>query len=97
MSDVQHTPGPWRVKHWRDGRVSIETTDELWNIATLSEGDDDAAGAIDADAALIAAAPDLLAACQAILAEADGGWLRESPVAKQLRAALARASTKPTT
>lgn len=106
MNDVQHTPGPWRVKHRGDGRVSVETCDDLWNICVLAEGDDDAAGAIEADAALIASAPDLFAACKAAEDALQALWeaLPDDATPEQeaqfaalatLRAALARASTKP--
>jgi hypothetical protein len=44
------------------------------------------------EASLYASAPDLLAALQAIIAESDGGWRTESPIAAQALAAIAKAT-----
>lgn len=44
---------------------------------------------------LNAAAPELLEVLKAVIAEADGGWLRESPIAKAARAAIAKAKGQP--
>lgn len=58
-----HTPGPWRVVHQMDGAVHV---DGLTCVADLG----DAGATREANARLIAAAPDLLAALQALDAAA---------------------------
>lgn len=78
-----HTPGPWT--YIRDG--------DYWEIRPVLDGKDNHEGN-EADYKLIAAAPDLLAACQAFL-EACEPPLRvlNLPAACKLaRAALARAN-----
>lgn len=58
---TKHTPGPWRFNPVGEVRGAD------WNVVicdTYGNGDDDVA---DADARLIAAAPDLLAACEMAL------------------------------
>ena len=74
---VGHTPGPW----WSDGSaVFIGNGDAVWReghpgvlftVDDLGGKDPRSAEQIEADARLIAAAPDLLAACEAIVAEDD--------------------------
>ncbi len=74
-----HTPGPWKVD---GGGVSSE---EAGAIALVSNKN------FEADARLIAAAPDLLAAADAAL-----GWFddfdQDTGAADMLRAALAKAA-----
>ncbi len=65
MSNAKHTPGPWKV--WNDRVWTDEPMDEMVAICVLSGNRGDR----DANAALCAAAPDLLAA----LAEVSGGVL----------------------
>jgi hypothetical protein len=58
---AKHTPGPWRFNPVGEVRGAD------WNVVvcdTYGNGDDDVA---DADARLIAAAPELLAACERAL------------------------------
>ncbi len=67
-----HTPGPWRVE-----RQNPSPTTGEWMIAGtkpgyLAEVRDCGSGDVQANARLIAAAPDLLAALQALVAELDG-------------------------
>lgn len=85
MSEFQGTPGPWaavcpRIR-WRimAGEKFVMETDEVRN---------------EADAHLIAAAPDLLAACEAVLAgDPDGRGLRDE-VLRQVVDAVAKAMGK---
>jgi hypothetical protein len=79
MSDSKHTPGPW---HWnpRDPYGVVADGDELCRVRE------------PADARLIAAAPDLLAAAKAMIEnyEHDDAWVN-------LRAAVRRAAPPSTT
>lgn len=79
----EHAPGPWVVKT-RDGYTDVfdETTGGL--LASTS-------GA-PANALLIAAAPDLLAACRMILEPEDGIIFLN-----QIRAAVCKATGEPMT
>lgn len=64
-----HTPGPWfptKVSDYNE----VARIGRAWNISTMLALAD--FGDVDADARLIAAAPDLLAALQALVAELDG-------------------------
>jgi len=65
MSEGNHTPGPWQVGDEGPGTMTIEATDGLRNCvlaeitADIDFDDEDHANAL-----LIAAAPDLLEACE---------------------------------
>jgi hypothetical protein len=64
MSNTKHTPGPWKV----DGITGLLVAVVQGQAEILaSHGDPLLYGTCDADARLIAAAPDLLAACQEII------------------------------
>jgi hypothetical protein len=86
-----HTPGPWKAEQFAD-RINV------WPISRKKP--DGSAVAYDmtaADARLIAAAPDLLAACQDVLreyAEFAGLWTidTESDGVTACRAAIAKAT-----
>ena len=96
MSET-HTPGPWRV---RGGAASVYAFDivgpkgEDIGYANQSDGADDPEVYPDgANARLMAAAPDLLAACRAFLAADPGeGYspLEEAAI-DLMRAAIAKA------
>lgn len=59
----KHTPGPWRTKLYEDVlEVYANVNGPGWLVAQWESPDDND----KANARLIAAAPDLLAACQAI-------------------------------
>lgn len=66
-TQTRHTPGPWQV----DPTGGVQTADGHWQIC----GEGDWGGRIsDADACLIAAAPELLAAlryCRLLLIDVD--------------------------
>lgn len=86
MSHTPGTPGPWSVVNRviRAGHISL--ADMRWNRHNEVHG--------EANARLMSAAPDLLAACMAMLES----WTRfgptDSPLEAQLRAAIARATGK---
>lgn len=63
MSDSKHTPGPWAVTG-PTGTTVCATTDRGRYPVAFAEGV--SLAQMDANAALIAAAPDLLAACEAL-------------------------------
>ncbi len=89
-----HTPGPWEAKpsccgpHWG------------WHVNGPPEGEyRDGIFEFEADAKLVAAAPDLLAACQAAERRYSRAWVGGTPVdtssrreLEQLRAAIAKAT-----
>lgn len=97
MTNVQHTPGPWQVLEHRQ-IIQIGT-----NVFVGSTNDDYPMG--EANARLIAAAPDLLAALKAIEAhlstnsrsagkslEAGRAWATEGQhIREQSRAAITKA------
>lgn len=70
----KHTPGPWAIQmDGRDTRVVREADGLKSYVASLGEIwlCEEHGGTVDANAALIAAAPDLLAALKALLAHAN--------------------------
>ena len=83
-----HTPGPWAIDHAEDGRLIISAPEAA---IAFPIGSQRPLERFDANAALIAAAPDLLAALKAIMALQG-----TQAAAKEYREALAYAS-KPET
>ena len=82
---TKHTPGPWHVTGYHvEARAGA--------IATVCDaGDDDTEG--DANARLIAAAPELLAALQGLVATLEGMAVHPSHYAAA-RAAIATATVE---
>jgi hypothetical protein len=62
MTQSKHTPGPWRYQESSDAYTHIVRAGENYFICQLPQ---DTSGKAEANARLIAAAPDLLAALQA--------------------------------
>lgn len=89
---TNHTPGPWTAKPWtyENGKRTVCTiqtdTDAIAQVLDLWCPDDRTAEK-EANARLIAAAPDLLAALRAVIRVAD----RATDEFDQARAALAKA------
>lgn len=91
-----NTPGPWHVSHNSHGETFVSYTAETGQALEIARVY--AFGNAEADAQLIASAPDLLAACEAALA-----WLNrfgehspiafggEAEIAEHLRTDLAGA------
>jgi hypothetical protein len=83
---MSHTPGPWEV---REGK------EEVWGPAVYAMGAHDlqplAAAETEADARLIAAAPDLLAALEQIQQRAVLGGRDTTGIEVIARAAIAKA------
>lgn len=65
-TETKHTAGPWMAKDGHGGSFDIVGSGHDW-VATVHNGHD----ADEANAALIASAPDLLAALEAVLRVAD--------------------------
>jgi len=83
MTDNQHTPGPWRAK----GHC-IETEEYSFNwVASVQTSN---VPEWEANARLIAAAPELLEALQAVVALP--GFEPAEPYGKIVRAAIAKAT-----
>jgi len=88
---TQHTPGPWKIN--KKYSFSVETLSDGQGINIIAECSDPdgirSAGEDSANAKLIAAAPDLLAALEAMIAKIDADKL---PISCSLaRAAIAKA------
>ena len=94
MNEIKHTPGPW---HWDD---TVWDYDPEQQAPWLVDGNDDRvlSGEIqcnEANARLIAAAPDMAMALELIAADADAGNSRlTSGVRMALDAALIKAGRK---
>jgi hypothetical protein len=69
----KHTPGPWEIRDLQTGHGPVLLNDRNKIVATFDTG-----GPNDADASLIAAAPDLLATLEAI--STAWGNLERKPV-----------------
>ena len=95
MTDTTHTPGPWAVdrwtsqKHGKDDLTIIQKDGDLW-VAGIIDGVEFA----DGNAALIAAAPELLAIARHFESLADTleseGFIGDGDVIA-IRAAIAKA------
>jgi hypothetical protein len=85
--NATHTPGPWHRGTWHGdyitARPSNSCDDRERTVARgISNG---------ADLALIAAAPDLLAALEALVADFDASVITTCPMLVAARAAIAKA------
>ena len=84
------TPGPWHMYELHPGiEINAETRDGI-AMVNLDDTDEDALAETEANARLIAAAPDLLEACKSLLSsrqESD----EEMAAFKAMRAAVAKA------
>lgn len=92
--NAKHTPGPWQSTKCK----AVVKSADYW--AIIEEGDESAAWAIaeidcdreaaEANAKLIAAAPELLAACEAAFSDYQSDTFQQ-PTEALLRAAIAKA------
>lgn len=69
MSDTKHTPGPWNAVELEDGNIVTGNTRHCGNVCELDLGTES-----DANARLIAAAPELLEALERALRWFDGDF-----------------------
>lgn len=102
---MSHTPGPWRISEYaqiwpEDSDDSIDDKNIVWRIGGANGesvcGTCDGCDAITgADARLIAAAPELLSALEAVVAAYDSAFtspnFRPPPHEVMARAAIAKA------
>lgn len=100
MSEAKHTPGPWRIHDMEDDAIVAERVQgvrggaEVANVARSCWPEN-----IEADARLIAAAPELLAALQGCIAYrnwelAEGGVVPQPLIGtfKRAEATIAKAT-----
>lgn len=101
MSAAKNTPGPWAVHpeecdrpYIRVRGTQLGTRHKVANVLTpVYEGvHAREAEETRANARLIAAAPELLAALQNMLSRFGGATAKETPAEKQARAAIAKAT-----
>lgn len=88
MSEAKHTPGPWQADgpFVRDGTCSVADARPTHADVTGDE--------VLANARLIAAAPELLAACKALMDGLDDYWITTEKgglTAANAQAAIAKA------
>lgn len=86
MSTPSHTPGPWTIDAYAEGKHDYLVTHSsgglrshiarLYDSALCNEH-----GATEANARLIAAAPDLLAACRLAMATMEAELTKDDPQA----------------
>ena len=103
MATAAHTPGPWRAQESKSGACVMIFGPGEWKLAEAhsyqAQYEDEGAPTKDtreANARLIAAAPDLLAALQALLGsfESEAGIIGKATV-DRARAAIAAATGEP--
>lgn len=90
--EMKHTPGPWHVVEDDDGRIRVCDGTTLYGM----QGRITADVLLLADAKLIAAAPDLLAACHMArrACEAEGSGYEQDPLWCMLSNAIVKAEGK---
>ncbi len=101
MSEAQHTPGPWSVSRYGGWKTDVRSAKGRRIAATFvqcqpktPEGYVKQAATNEANACLIAAAPELLSALKRMLPEANSSDLHLSPsfeVCEAARNAIAKA------
>lgn len=106
----EHTPGPWRLlparnQFYRNAWENQDYTSTMQRCYYLAGPDHDSHFVADviveapgetgpANASLIAAAPDLLAACKAVM-DSEGDFVLPRSVSAAVRAAIAKATQPP--
>ena len=83
---MKHTPGPWEKRHSYGIEINIFAGDDLVAVAYAWEGQKG-----NANARLIAAAPDLLAACVEFVRKVECGEARSKRSYAQMKAAIKKA------
>lgn len=89
-TSTKHTPGPWACPQGleiiaADGRV----------ITFIDDGEYDDPSEAEANAKLIAAAPDLLSACQEFVRKVEAGEARSKRSYAEMKAAITKAQPTP--
>ena len=99
MALINHTPGPWeRTRYLNSNRlnfqiVSMADPGDPWQVAEASQWLGEREEQIEANANLIAAAPDILAALEDILSSRGKAWHPEDADVVRAKAAIAKART----
>lgn len=90
----KHTPGPWIIVDTQRGDAIVNALIDDESGAAMYDPIVDGGIDTEANAQLIAAAPDLLAACEAAESWFSGSALsaQEQVLVEQLRAAIAKAT-----
>lgn len=84
MTQAAHTPGPWTILN-RGYKSHVTDSDMRWNAEVVGPGH-------TANARLIAAAPDLLAALEILVFDCEAHGLDDNDAhLREARAAIARA------
>lgn len=99
LATSEHTPGPW-FPVWNDHYWEISLADDRHGptIGSVWARETGVPASSVADARLIAAAPDLLAAlkrAENLIAAAFGNHAESSPTLEDIRAAIAKAEGRP--
>jgi hypothetical protein len=91
MAETMHTPGEWEVYQDEDDAIRVRETATAKGliICELVQSSTDAEMMANAD--LLAAAPDLLAACEEFVRKVEAGEARSVRSYAQMTAALAKA------
>ena len=88
---AEHTPSPWSLDEKEPGELWISNVDRSYPVCMVT-----ASGNVTerdkADARLIAAAPDLLAACQEFVRKVECGEAKSTRSYEQMKAAISRAT-----
>jgi hypothetical protein len=99
MSKSKHTPGPWYITEGRQPRIYPDNSDSISKecVAIVYDGCEEEE--MQANARLIAAAPDLYKAAVAALGNITGGSLAPfvdgMELLRLLKAAIAKAEVEP--
>ena len=100
MSEAKHTPGPWHLEEmgYNSSSYYIRGSSESGDRLTIGKGavahiPRSTVNPMEANARLIAAAPELLEALAEIVSAADGrGWDQLDPSFSKARSAIAKAT-----
>lgn len=90
---ANHTPGPWKAYRQNHHQIPAHQIEDAAHMLVAYTGHTRTPGQADANATLIAAAPDLLSACKAALADIDSepNSVHGFPSYAKLRDAIAAA------
>lgn len=95
MTEAKHTPGPWTQGWSKTGIDCVWIDGKVEPVIGMGDDDDWIDCGTEANARLIAAAPELLEALQEIVAAADGaGWAQLDATLANARAVIPKATGK---
>lgn len=95
MTQAKHTPGPWIIEDITDdGQSVISAASKNWidfaRVWVVTDESTDKEG--EANARLIAAAPELLEALKDVMSAVELGWIPDGESMFNARAAIAKAT-----